>query len=204
MKLYLSLMVKSRQRKYKHKVLDVGADNEEYKESDNFLEKKYPFKNNITALGVKKLNNFSKKYPEVKAITYDGKFFPFKDNSFEFVWSNAVLEHVGGKLRQELFISEMIRVAKKKIVFTTPDITFPIELHTKLPFIHWLRKERADRIYASTGKKWATKDYMHLLNKKDLIIILTKMQVKYSFDYKIVHNRLLGLTATFTVLVNKK
>ena len=215
MNLFQSLMVKSRERKHeqfmgfcrptnKDKVLDVGAQNDEYKESDNFLERKYPFKKNIAALGIEKLNDFKKRHPEVRAVTYGGKFFPFKDDSFDFVWSNAVLEHVGNRIRQEFFVSELLRVAKKKVAFTTPNRSFPFEVHTKLPLIHWLRKESADRIYATLGKGWATEDYMHLLNKKDLINILTKMQGKYSFDYKIIHNRLLGLTATFTVLVNKR
>jgi len=215
MNLFQHLMSKSRERKHeqfmnfckptnKDKVLDVGAQNDDYKKSDNFLERKYPFKKNITALGVEKLNKFSKRYPEVKAVTYGGKIFPFKDKSFDFVWSNAVLEHVGNNLRQKLFVSEMLRVAKKKIVFTTPNKNFPIEVHTKLPFVHWLKKESADRIYTKLGKKWATGDYMFLLNKKDLINLLAEMNKKYHFDYRVINNRLLGLTATFTVLVNKK
>jgi len=215
MKIFQHLMEKSRLRKHeqfmdfckptsKDKILDVGVQNDEYKESDNFLERKYPYRTNITALGVEKLKDFSKRYPEVRAVTYGGKIFPFKNKSFDFVWSNAVLEHVGKRLRQELFISEMLRVAKRKVVFTTPNRNFPVELHTKLPFVHWLKKENADRIYTKLGKKWATGDYMYLLNKKDLVALLIGMNKKYFFEYKIVNNRMLGFTATFTVLVNKK
>lgn len=213
--IFQKLMIKSRTTKYnqfikfcnpdkKDRILDVGVQNTEYKNSDNFLERKYPFKKNITALGVQKLKDFSKRYPEIKTITYNGKIFPFKNNSFDFIWSNAVLEHVGNTARQELFMSEMLRVAKYKIFFTTPNKSFPFELHTKLPFFHWLKKENTDKIYAKLGKKWATGDYMYLLNKKDLIKMLNKFRNKYNFEYKIVNNKIMGITATFTILIEKK
>lgn len=212
MKIIKQFMIRSRLRKNEQfmefckptkrdKILDVGVQNAEYNECDNFLERKYPFKKNITALGIEKLNDFSKRYPEIKAITYNGKIFPFKNNSFDFVWSNAVIEHVGDRRRQELFVSEMFRVAKKKLVFTTPDKNFPIELHTKLPFIHWLKKETCDSIYKQLGKGWAADEYMYLLNKKDLLYLIEHMKERYRFDYEIITNKLLGLTSTFTILV---
>lgn len=215
MKFFLSLIDKSRQKKHKQfmgfckptendLILDIGAQNKQYKESDNFLEQKYPYQHNITALGIEDLTEFSVRYPEVKTVTYDGEIFPFKDKYFDFVFSNAVIEHVGNSKRQELFLSEILRVTKKRIFFTTPSKSFPIEIHTRLPFVHWLPKKMSDWFYIKAGKRWASGNYMYLLYKRDLIRLLDKLKNKDSFDYKIINNRMIGLTATFSILITKK
>jgi hypothetical protein len=210
------LMDKSREKKHQQfvtfcnpkkmdLVLDVGVQDKQYKASDNFFEQNYPYKKNITALGVEELTNFSKRYPNVKAVTYDGKFFPFDDGQFDFVWSNAVVEHVGGFDRQLLFISELIRVAKKKIVFTTPDRCFPFEIHTRLPLVHWFPRNISNWFYIKSGNKFAAGDYMYLLTKKDLVKILDKIKKKNnSIHFEIKKNRIFGFSSTFTVLINKK
>lgn len=185
-------------------ILDVGVQNNSYKDSDNYLESHYPYPFNITGLGIEDLHDFSKRYPEVNVVTYDGKVFPFEDNSFDYVWSNAVIEHVGSKERQLLFLSEMIRVAKKKIVFTTPNRAFPLEIHTRFPFVHWFSKRISDWVYIKIGKKWASGEYMYLLYKSDLVSLLNAMLDKYRISYEVIPNRMMGLTATFTVLITKK
>src|SRR5687767_5054937 len=75
------------------KILDVGFSDDEFSESDNFLEKHYPYPENITALGLDVADRFLHRYPQVPAIRYDGKRFPFRDHAFDVSWSNAVLEH---------------------------------------------------------------------------------------------------------------
>lgn len=213
MRLIKQLKEKSRFKKYeqfmefcnptkKNLVLDVGVTDTEFNCSDNQLERSYPFRQNITGLGIWDLTEFSKRYPGVKAVTYDGKRFPFKDNSFDYLWSNAVIEHVGNRGCQELFLAEIFRVTKKKIFFTTPDRGFPVELHTQLPFVHWLPKKISDILYIKVQKKWAAGNYMHLLYKKDLEKLLDKMKQKYSFKYQIMKNRLFGFNVTFSVLVS--
>src|SRR5450631_4040251 len=77
------------------RIIDVGFNDIEYSDVDNFLEKNYPYKHNITALGIEGKDNFSKKYPLVNSVLYDGDTFPFNNKSFDICWSNAVIEHVG-------------------------------------------------------------------------------------------------------------
>ena len=107
------LMQKSRDEKYHEfllltkpsedsKILDVGVADQEYSPFDNYLEKKYPYPHNITALSIHPLNKFKKKYPDIKAIIYDGDEFPFNDKEFQIAYSNAVIEHVGGFAKQLL------------------------------------------------------------------------------------------------------
>jgi hypothetical protein len=76
-----------------------------------------------------------------------------------------VVEHVGDVERQRQFVSEALRVGRRVFV-TTPNRWFPIEVHTRLPLVHWLPKEQADRAYELTGKGWARDN--HLLGPSGL------------------------------------
>ena len=89
--------------------------------------------------------------------------------SFDFVHSNAVIEHVGGFFDQQRFLHELIRVANKGVFFSTPNKFFPIEMHTNVFFLHYLPKKIFDKLLCTMGKSWATGDYMFLLSKNDLI-----------------------------------
>ena len=53
------------------------------------------------------------------------------------MFSNAVIEHVGGRAEQRRFVDESLRVAPRAFV-TTPNRWFPVEVHTRLPLVHWL------------------------------------------------------------------
>ncbi len=178
------------------KILDVGASEKEHQEHANILEKKYPYPENITALGVEKYDLFCKRYPKVKAITYDGKNFPFEDKSFDICWCNAVIEHVGDRENQEYFLGEIKRVAKSAFV-TTPNRFFPFEVHTKLPLLHFLPKRIFDEILILLNKSWATGDYMHLLSLGDIKKLLEKSGIS---EYKVIKNKILGFTVDFVII----
>ena len=67
----------------------------------------------------------------------DGTSLPFADQSFDLVFSNSVIEHVGSRAQQARFASEVARVGKQYWV-QTPNRYFPIEHHLWTPFVHWL------------------------------------------------------------------
>ncbi len=180
----------------KDKLLEVGVANREYSEVDNFLIKHYPYPAKITALGLGDISNFRKRYPHIRAYSYEGGVFPFRDREFDIVHSNAVIEHVGGPEAQRLFLKELARVAKKGMI-TTPNRYFPIETHTKVPFLHWLRKDHFDFWLEKTGKRWATGGYMHLLGRGDLEDRAREAGLS---DFRIIRNWLFGLTMTFTLV----
>jgi len=69
----------------------------------------------------------------------DARHLPFAGHSFDVVFSNSVIEHVGTSEDQLLFASEIVRVGRQYWV-ETPDRTFPIEQHVWTPFVHWLPK----------------------------------------------------------------
>jgi ubiquinone/menaquinone biosynthesis C-methylase UbiE len=74
----------------------------------------------------------------VKCEIADGCSLPFPDRSFDWIFSNAVIEHVGGAYRQQRFAEEIRRVARKGYFVATPDRYFPIDPHTLLPFYQFL------------------------------------------------------------------
>ncbi len=177
------------------KILDVGFTEREYSETDNYLEKHYPYQHNITALGVDQAEEFRHRYPAVNVVTYRGGKFPFNDHQFDICWSNAVIEHVGNSQKQLAFLQEIRRVARHGYL-TTPNKMFPIEVHTRLPLLHYLPKPWFDAIIKKTNRKWAAGDYMHLLSERALRKLL---QTAGYTNYTIIKNRLAFIPLDFVI-----
>jgi SAM-dependent methyltransferase len=154
-------------------VLDVGVDEVSSGEAGgetgcsthNLLEERYPWPERLTALGLHDGARFRERYPRIRYVQGDACALPFADGSFDVVHSNAVIEHVGGRERQERFVREALRVGGRVFV-TTPNRWFPLEVHTLLPFVHWLPDDLAGRAYDLAGKSWAREN--HLLGPADL------------------------------------
>ena len=168
MRLADSISLRSRERKLRlfleelrptadTTVLDVGADEVGFGEGDgcatmNFFEELYPWPARITALGLHDGAGFRARYPRIPYVQGDACALPFGDGAFDIVFSNAVIEHVGGRDRQRQFVSEAIRVGRR-VFITTPNRRFPIEVHTRLPLVHWLPDAVSHRVYHVTGKE---------------------------------------------------
>ena len=151
-------------------VLDVGADELAFGEGDgcatlNFFEELYPWPEQITALGLHNGAGFRARYPGIRYVQGDACALPFEDGEFDIVFSNAVIEHVGGRERQQRLVSEALRVGRR-VFITTPNRRFPLEVHTRLPFVHWLPDALAHRAYRAAGKDTATE--ISLLSKPRL------------------------------------
>jgi SAM-dependent methyltransferase len=151
-------------------VLDVGADELAFGEGDgcgtlNFFEELYPWPERITALGLHDGEGFRARYPRIRYVRGDACELPFGDGEFDIVFSNAVIEHVGRRERQRALVSEALRVGRR-VFITTPNRRFPIEVHTRLPFVHWLPERLAHRVYGAVGKGFA-KD-VRLLSRGEL------------------------------------
>ena len=151
-------------------VLDVGADELAFGEGDgcgtlNFFEEHYPWPERITALGLQDGSGFRARYPEIPYVQGDACALPFADGEFEIVFSNAVIEHVGDRERQRRLVAEAIRVGRRAFI-TTPNRRFPVEVHTRLPVVHWLPDRLAHPAYRAVGKSFATE--VHLLSRSSL------------------------------------
>jgi len=149
-------------------VLDVGADELGFGEGDgcgtlNFFEERYPWPGRITALGLHDGKGFRKRYPNIPYVQGDACALPFADGAFDVVFSNAVIEHVGGREQQRRLVSEAIRVGRR-VFITTPNRRFPMEVHTRLPLVHWLPERVSRYVYRAAGKDFATD--VHLLTRR--------------------------------------
>ena len=169
MRLADSISLRSRERKLRlfleelrpsptTTVLDVGADELGFGEGDgcgtlNFFEERYPWPQRITALGLHDGAGFRSRYPQIPYVQGDACALPFEDGAFDIVFSNAVIEHVGDRERQRVFAAEAIRVGRRAFI-TTPNRRFPVEVHTRLPLVHWLPDAISHPVYWATGKEF--------------------------------------------------
>src|SRR5688572_8839164 len=140
-------------------VLDVGVDDSAFGAGCgcgtlNFFEAFYPWPGRITALGVHDGARFRESNPRVRYVQGDALELPFADGEFDVVFSNAVIEHVGGREQQRRFVEESLRVARRAFV-TTPNRWFPVEVHTFLPLVHWFPDSVSHRAYDLARKPWA-------------------------------------------------
>jgi SAM-dependent methyltransferase len=146
---------------------DTGFDTEPgVALSHNFFEAMYPWPEQITAVSDVPLPNFAQEFPQIAPVTASGTNLPFEDDSFDIAFSNAVLEHVGGPEEQRRFVHELCRVAPKVFV-STPNRRFPLEVHTLVPFLHWLPRSARDRAFAALRRDaWKG---VELLNRRELL-----------------------------------
>ena len=110
---------------------------------------------NVTIVNVvmpAQLTSFEMNSPP-DVVLGDGCCLPFRTKSYDWVFSNAVIEHVGGPERQKQFAGEIRRVAKKGYFVTTPNKYFPIEPHSYLPFYQFL-PESAQRKVIRLAPAW--------------------------------------------------
>ena len=140
-------------------VLDIGADDLGFGDAGgcgtlNFFEELYPWPEQVTALGITPGDRFRERYPRIRYVQGDALELPFADGEFDVVFSNAVVEHVGGRERQRRFVAEALRVGRRAFV-TTPNRWFPVEVHTRLPLVHWLPDAVSHRAYDLARKPWA-------------------------------------------------
>ncbi len=84
----------------------------------------------------------------------DGCSLPFADQAFDVVFSNSVIEHVGGPDAQARFAREVARAGRGYWV-QTPNRYFPIETHLLMPMVHLLpRSCRAFIVRRFTVWEW--------------------------------------------------
>jgi hypothetical protein len=116
------------------------------------------------------------KAPWATYIVGDGCRTEFPDKAFDIVFSNSVIEHVGGPERQRKFAAECMRCGRSFFV-QTPNKWFPVDTHTLMPLIHWLPQRIFKKLVRVSPRLLFFKhdpgdvdDFrnLHLLSKREL------------------------------------
>ena len=113
----------------------------------------------------------------LKIVGADGCSLPFKSKSFDWVFSNAVIEHVGGWVRQKQFADEIRRVSAKGYFVATPNKNFPVEPHTLLPFYQFLAPKQQRRIVRLSPGYMREPLQVNLLSHSDLSRLFPEARV---------------------------
>lgn len=151
-------------------VLDLGVTPDTKLADSNFFEKLYPYKDKITIASIEDCSFLVEKYGLKDFVqNQSGKSLPFQDKQFDILFCSAVLEHVGTRKDQKFFLEECMRISKK-VFITTPNRYFPIEMHTFLPFLHWLPWNVFQKIVKKIkGEFWADVHNLNLVSEKDIV-----------------------------------
>ena len=119
-----------------------------------------------------------------KSIVSDLSEDEFHHFSSDLVISNATIEHVGGFLQQKKMIENVIKLTKKVFIITTPNRFHPIELHTKIPFIHWFPKPIYRKILKFIGLSfYANEKNLNLLDVSEIKEMLKDEKITYELKF---------------------
>ena len=131
------------------KLLDLGAQINPGRSDDLQLIDVLADRRHVTAANIspEHVERIRGHYPEVEAVVADACDLPWPDGTFDIVYSNAVIEHVGDRDAQKRMAQEIMRVGKRWFV-TTPNRWFPFEFHLRLPLVTWL----PGRLYLTAGR----------------------------------------------------
>ena len=116
------------------RLLDVGGNPSDWFGRSDVVE----FVDSLN-LNVTLIHHVPPGSPDIVSLAGDGKCLPFGDQSYELVYSNSVIEHVGDAEAREAFAREIRRVGRK-IWVQTPAYGCPIEPHYLGLFVHWFPK----------------------------------------------------------------
>ena len=164
--------------------LDIGTTSDTLNISSNSVIRNIKNIKNFKCLSNQEVNSnfFYKKLK--KSITDDFYENELSEFSSDLVISNATIENVGGFLKQKKMIENIIKLTKKIFIITTPNKFYPIELHTKIPFIHWLPKLIYRRILKFLGLSfYAQEENLNLLDVHQLQEMLNDQKINYEIRF---------------------
>ena len=147
--------------------------------------------NDVTVVNIRPLNYDARSEIHLHAVVADGCALPFSSRTFDWVFSNAVIEHVGSWERQKLLANEVRRVARKGYFVTTPNRYFPIEPHTLLPLYQFLPSGVQRRVWRYSPGYLTEYEEINLLSARRLRRLFPEAQVTMT-GFPIIGNSLVA------------
>jgi SAM-dependent methyltransferase len=161
-------------------------------------------------LTILNLPRASEELPEcLDWVAGDGCALPFGDGSFDVVFSNSVIEHVGTPERQQRFAAEVARVGKRCCV-QTPNRWFPAETHLLTPWVHYLPKRWQARL-VQRWTVWAMltgipgeRKHFYIENYLAEVLLLDRSALQALFPQAtVVRERFLSLTKSLMAVLRQ-
>ena len=148
-------------------ILDVGVS-DVVNDASNFLEQNHTNPGQITAAGIGSGLGVAEAYGLAGFVEIQPNApLPFADKTFDIATSNAVIEHVGSREKQQAFYAELSRVAKQ-VFLTAPNRYFPVEHHTAIPLMHFWRPTFSLACKTLGKTEWLDPDNLILTGIDDL------------------------------------
>ena len=167
-----------------HDALDIGTTSDDKNASSNIVIKNIKNIDEFKCISDQIVNSDFFHKSLNKSITEEFSENELYDFSSDLVVSNATIEHVGNTLNQKKMLKNIIKLTKKIFVLTTPNKFYPIELHTKIPLIHWFPKSIYRKILKFLGLSfYADEKNLNLLSVNELKKMLDIYKIKYEIRF---------------------
>jgi SAM-dependent methyltransferase len=181
------------------RVLDLGVNASIAERESYVFESRYPFLERVVSAGLESGDRFARLFPEARYVQiHRDEPLPFPDRSFDLVFCNAVIEHVGDRRAQAAFLAEALRVTDA-VFLTTPNRWYPVELHTLVPLLHYLPAPAYRRAYRAMGFDFfAREENLNLLDRASL-----SSMVPAGFEHRIERHSFLGLPSNLLLVARR-
>jgi hypothetical protein len=167
-----------------HDALDIGTTSDDKNASSNIVIKNIKNIDKFKCISDQIVNSDFFHKSLNKSITEEFSENELYDFSSDLVVSNATIEHVGNTLNQKKMLENVIKLTKKIFVITTPNKFYPIELHTKIPLIHWFPKSIYRKILKILGLSfYANEENLNLLSVNELKKMLDNYKIMYEIKF---------------------
>lgn len=158
------------------------------------------FENQVTLLNLDIPNDQTKGFKYHQGDARD--LSSIQDNAFDIVFSNSVIEHVGGLKEQRKMANEIRRVARKYWI-QTPNKHFPIEIHFLFPFFQYLPHRIRHVVAGYWPFSYAKMFGLDPIYQADHIWLLDTSNMRDLFpDADLRYERIAGLTKS--IIATKK
>ena len=142
-------------------ILEVGGEPQQWLQCG--------YRGTVVFLNLYDPQHFKHIAPNFHYIQGDGRSLNLSDNSFDIVFSNSVIEHVGALAEQKRFADETSRVGKRYWV-QTPNRHFPIEPHFNFPLMQFFPL----KLRVTIAQRWPlfyppSLDYNDAANMEDIV-----------------------------------
>jgi len=135
----------------------------------------------------------------IRTLVGDARALPFAARSFDVVYSNSVIEHVGTFADQRRMAQEVRLVAPRYFV-QTPSYFFPIEPHFLVPGFQFLPLDVRAALLMRRRLGWVAKAESMERAREEVrsVRLLRRSQVRALFpDARIYREKLFGLTKSY-------